>query len=45
MAIPLDETRDKADAAFGNNPEGMPQGHFLRGAWHMAPIAAFAHID
>jgi len=32
MAIPLDETSTKADAAFGNNPEGMR---------HMAPIAAF----
>jgi hypothetical protein len=31
MAIPLDETSDKADAAFGSNPEGT---------WHMAPIAA-----
>jgi len=31
MAIPLDETSDKADTAFGSNPEGT---------WHMAPIAA-----
>ena len=49
MAIPLDETSDapqeiplgdKADAAFGSNPEGMPQGHFFQGTRHMAPIAA-----
>ena len=31
MAIPLDETSNKADAAFGSNPEGTRL---------MAPIAA-----
>jgi len=49
MAIPLDETSDapkevplgdKADAALGSNPKGMPQGHFLPGAMKMAAIAA-----
>jgi hypothetical protein len=40
MAIPLDETSDKVDAALGSNPKGMPQGHFLWGAVKMAAIAA-----
>ena len=36
MAIPLDETSDNADAAFGSNPEGTR---------HMAPIAALLAPD
>ncbi len=36
MAIPLDETSNKADAALGSNPEGTRQ---------MAPIAALLAPD
>jgi len=36
MAIPLDETSDKADAAFGSNPEGTRR---------KAPIAALLAPD
>jgi hypothetical protein len=36
MAIPLDETSDKAEAAFGGNPKGTS---------HIAPTAAFLAPD
>ena len=36
MAIPLDETSDKADAALGSNPKGTS---------HVAPTAALLAPD